>query len=151
MDIKYTNGQDPDFIRLCDELDAYLNRLAGGEFNRKVYVPLNARDGIHDVYVVYNEEVPIACGGYKHHCLGTAEVKRVFVTEEYRNKGIGGQVMRLLEAKAKAKGYEKFIVETGRDMPGAVRLYQNLKYRVIPNYGPYKGLVNSICMEKELE
>ncbi|MEX1307296.1 MAG: GNAT family N-acetyltransferase [Eubacteriales bacterium] len=150
MDIKYTNGRDTDFIRLCEELDAYLNRLAGGEINRKVYVPLNALDGINDVYVVYEEEFPIACGGFKHHCAGTAEVKRVFVSEAYRNKGIGKHVMRLLEAMAKTKGYKRLIVETGRDMPGANILYQTLGYSVIPNFGPYKNLPNSVCMEKNL-
>ena len=104
MDVKYTNGNDRDFIRLCNHLDTYLNRMAGGETNRKVYVPLNALDGINDVYVVYNEEIPIACGGFKHHAGRTAEVKRVFVEEAHRNKGIGKQVMRLLEAMARKKG-----------------------------------------------
>ena len=148
MDIKYTNGRDPDFIRLCERLDHYLNHLAGGEENRRVYVPLNARDGIQDVYIVYDEDIPIACGGFKRHNNDTAEVKRVFVAEAHRNKGIAKQVMRLLEAKAKTKGYSRMLVETGRDMTGAVMLYQTIGYAVVPNFGPYENLPNSICMEK---
>ncbi len=150
MDIKYTNGNDRDFLNLCEKLDHYLNRLAGGEEHRQVYVPLNATEGIHDVYVFYNEDIPIACGGFKHHNANTAEIKRVFVDEAHRNKGIGKQVMRLLEAMAKKKGYERLIVETGRDMAGANILYQSLGYTVIPNYGPYECLPNSVCMEKRL-
>jgi len=150
MDVKLTNGKDPDFIRLAGQLDDYLNRLAGGEEHRKVYVPLNALDDIHHVYVLYDEDVPIACGAFKHHCQGTAEVKRVFVAEPHRNKGIAKHLMRLLEAYAKTVGYTKFVVETGRDMLGAVTLYKRLGYREIPNYGDYKDLPNSICMEKAL-
>ncbi len=150
MDIKYTNGEDPDFIRLCEKLDHYLNRLAGGEENRKAYIPLNATAGIRDVYVVYDEDTPIACSGFKHHSDKTAEIKRVFVEEAHRNKGIAKQMMRLLEAMAKKKGYERLVVETGRDMAGALVLYRSLGYTVIPNYEPYDCLPNSICMEKEL-
>jgi len=150
MNVKLTNGKDPDFIHLTNQLDDYLNRLAGGEEHRKTYIPLNALDDIRHVYVLYNGDVPIACAAFKHHAQGTAEVKRVFVAEDRRNKGIAKHLMRLLEAHAKTVGYTQFVLETGRDMPGAVTLYKRLGYKEIPNYGHYKDLPNSICMEKEL-
>ena len=150
MTMKKTSGQDPDFILLCAKLDAYLNHLAGGEENRKVYVPLNALSGIDDAIVFYEDEVPIAGGGFKRFEAKTAEIKRVFVSERFRGKGFGRALMLELHAMAKEKGYQKLVVETGRDMPGAVSLYRSLGYREIPNYGPYIGLENSICMEKDL-
>lgn len=150
MDVKYTNGNDPDFVRLSKKLGDYLNRLAGGEMFRQAYVPLNALDNINDAYVIYDEDVPIACGGFKHHSQDTAEIKRVFVEEAHRNKGIARQLMKLLESMARTKGYQKLIVETGRDMHGAVNLYKTIGYIEIPNYGSYENLPNSICMEKAL-
>ena len=42
------------------------------------------------------------------------------------------------------------ILETGFKQPEAIRLYTKNNYNVIPNYGQYAGMVNSVCMEKVL-
>jgi len=47
-------------------------------------------------------------------------------------------------------GYSKCVLETGRHMPDAVHLYQKNGYAVIPNYGQYAAVENSICFEKSL-
>lgn len=54
MQIKVTDGQDKDFIRLCHDLDRFLNGLVGGEENRAQYIPYNALDDIYDVLITGN-------------------------------------------------------------------------------------------------
>jgi len=47
-------------------------------------------------------------------------------------------------------GYRKCVMETGKRQPDAVQLYTKNGYEVIPNYGPYIGVENSVCFEKAL-
>lgn len=150
MQIKITNGQDGDFIQLCHALDRFLNELVGGEENRAQYIPYNALDDIHDVLVAYENDIPIGCASFKRYDDGSAEVKRVFVQEEYRSKGIGRVLMESLEQLAKDKGYSCLILESGEPLAAAMRLYRSLGYTVIPNYGQYVNMSDSVCMEKVL-
>lgn len=150
MQIKITNGQDGDFIQLCHALDRFLNELVGGEENRAQYIPYNALDDIHDVLVAYENDIPIGCASFKRYDDGSAEVKRVFVQEEYRSKGIGRMLMESLEQLAKDKGYSCLILESGEPLAAAMRLYRSLGYTVIPNYGQYVNMSDSVCMEKVL-
>lgn len=150
MNYEYTDGCNQDFITLCHELDEFLNELAGGEEKRSHYIPYNKLDDIHDVIVLYDDNIPVGCASFKHFENTTAEVKRVFIRSEYRGRGISKRIMELLEKKAKDKGYNKFILESGEPLINAMRLYRKIGYYVIPNFGQYKELVNSICLEKIL-
>ncbi len=150
MELRYTDGADPDFIALCAMLDAHLNALAGGEENRAEYVPHNALTHIHDAFVLYDKALPVGCASFKRYEEGTAEVKRVFVREDYRGRGLSRRLMEAVEAQAKRQGYRRLILETGRPLVSAIALYTNMEYQVIPNYGPYKCMGESVCMRKEL-
>lgn len=145
---KAADGLDKDFVYLCERLDRYLDELVGGNAQRQQYEQYNLRDDIHDVYVVYENGHPIACGSMRRYDEEHAEIKRVFVEPEYRNFGIGKQLMGMLEAKAAIQGYECCILETGNPLEAACHMYQRMGYHVIPNYGPYKDMKESICMQK---
>ncbi|HWR24184.1 MAG TPA: GNAT family N-acetyltransferase [Feifaniaceae bacterium] len=150
MELIRTDGKHPDFIRLCAMLDAYLNALAGGEEKRAEYVPLNRLDHIHDAFVLYDGALPVGCASFKEYEEGVAEVKRVFVREEYRGRGLSWRLMEAVEGKAREKGYVSLILETGRPLISAIALYTRMGYRIIPNYGPYVCMGESVCMRKEL-
>ncbi|HWR37879.1 MAG TPA: GNAT family N-acetyltransferase [Patescibacteria group bacterium] len=150
MDFVYTDGSDQDFVALCDLLDDSLNESAGGEKNRSQYIQYNTLNDIHDVIVVYKEKEPIGCASFKLYDTGIAEVKRVFIKKEYQGKGISKQLMSRLEEKAIEKGYRKLILETGVHLAAANGLYRQIGYSVIENYGQYKGMKGSVCMEKIL-
>ena len=51
---------------------------------------------------------------------------------------------------ARAQGCRRLVLETGETLAAAMALYRKLGYRVIPNYGPYRGMDDSICMQKDL-
>ena len=136
MRFEYTDGNNKDFIELCHGLDDFLNELVGGEENRAEYIPYNQLDDIHDVIIAYDDEC--------------AEVKRVFIKQEYRGKGISNTLMELLENAARKQGYHYLILESGEPLVAAMALYRKIGYKVIPNYGQYKDMPDSICMRKEL-
>ncbi len=150
MDIVFTDGTDPRFVEICNELDDYLNLLAGGEENRKQYVQYNTLEHVHDVVLIVENGVAAACGGFRDYLPGMAEMKRVFTRPQYRRRGYAKTVIAHLEQRAKAKGYGKVVLETGAHMQSAIAMYQSQGYRIIPNYGQYVGMSESVCLEKQM-
>lgn len=150
MEFVYTNGNNKDFIELCHMLDAYLNDLVGGEENRSEYLQYNKLEDIHDVVLAYQDNDPIGCASFKCFDKGIAEVKRVFIKGKYRGNGYSKQLMRFLEQRAIENGYHKLILESGAPLIEAMGLYSKIGYTVIENFGQYKDMEKSICMEKVL-
>ena len=58
--------------------------------------------------------------------------------------------MGLLENAAREQGYRYLILESGEPLVAAMALYRKIGYKVIPNYGKYKDMSDSICMKKKL-
>lgn len=146
----YTDGRNKDFIVLCHMLDNFLNELVGGEQNRAQYIPYNKLDDIHDVIVAYDGDVPVGCASFKKYDEENVEVKRVFIKDEYRGRGISKTLMAMLEERARKQGYKYLILESGEPLVAAMALYRKLGYKVIPYYGQYKDMPESICMRKDL-
>ena len=150
MELISTDGKDKRFIELCSKLDEYLNDSVGGEKQKKEYNKYNTLDDIHDVILILDDDNPVACGSFKEYEKGCAELKRVFVKKEVRKQGLGRKLVEELEKKAKSQGYSKMILETGKALVSAQNLYLNLGFKIIENYGQYKNMSGSICMEKIL-
>ena len=150
MTFEHTDGTNKDFVGLCHELDAYLNDIVGGEENRAEYIPYNSLDDIHDAFVVYDGEQAVGCAAIKRYDDESAEVKRVFIREEYRGQGISKRLMELLEQTAREQGYSSLILESGEILAEAMALYRRIGFQVIPNYGPYADMPESVCMKKKL-
>ncbi len=150
MRFEYTDGENPDFILLCQELDKFLNKLVGGEEHRTEYVQYNKLNDVHDVVVAYDNDIPVGSASFKKYDNECAEVKRVFVKQEYRGQGISNELMELLEQRAREQGYKYLILESGEPLVAAMALYRKLGYKVIPNYGQYVNMKDSVCMKKEL-
>lgn len=150
MEILITDGYDERFIMLCKKLDEDLNDMVGGEKQRIQYVQYNTLEDIHDVVLIVDNKNVVGCGSFKHYDNESAEIKRVFVCDQYRGKKYGRIIMEKLEGIAKDKGYRKLVLETGKTFENARRLYEGLDYQVIKNYGQYVNMVDSVCMEKIL-
>lgn len=103
MRFEYTDGCNKDFVELCHELDKFLNELVGGEENRAEYIQYNKLEDIHDVVIAYDGNVPVGSASFKKYDDENAEVKRVFVKEEYRRRGISYNLMKMLEERASEK------------------------------------------------
>jgi GNAT superfamily N-acetyltransferase len=146
--ITRTNSENPDFVTLVRLLDADLAAKNGDQ--NAFYSQYNKIALIKHALVAYADERAVACGAIKEFEPGVMEVKRMFTRPDQRGRGIASQVLAELERWAAELGYNKCILETGRQMTEAVRLYQKSGYIVIPNYGQYAEVENSICFEKLL-
>ena len=148
MKIVRTNSENQDFINLVKKLDAYLKITDGDEHD--FYNQFNNIDVLKHVVLVYLDEIPVGCGAIKKMNNSAMEVKRMFVSLNKRGKGIAQKILTELEVWAKELGYKKCVLETGKRQVEAVKFYHKCKYKVIPNYGQYVAMENSICFEKVL-
>ncbi|HAP36175.1 MAG TPA: GNAT family N-acetyltransferase [Bacteroidetes bacterium] len=143
-----TTSDNPDFIELVKLLDADLAIRDGDDHS--FYAQFNTIDAIKYAVVAYEDELPLGCGAIKEYDADTMEVKRMYVLPESRNRGIAGTILSDLEQWANELSYKKCILETGKKQPEAIALYIKHGYRVIPNYGQYAGVENSLCFDKAL-
>lgn len=148
LDIVRTASENKDFRNLVSLLDAGL-AITDGE-DHAFYDQYNKLDAIKYVLLAYQGSVAVGCGAIKEFNEATMEVKRMYVREEYRGKGIAGKILSELEKWAKELGYQKCILETGTRQVEAIALYKKSNYSIIPNYGQYAGVENSLCFEKVL-
>ena len=143
-----TDSSNTDFVHLVKFLDADLAIRDGEEHS--FYNQFNKIDCIKYVVVVYENTIPLGCGAIKEFEPGAMELKRMYVSPESRSMGIASKVLGELEKWAKEMNYTKCVLETGKKQPEAIRLYEKNGYKVIPNYGQYAGMENSLCFEKVL-
>ncbi|MDO9254253.1 MAG: GNAT family N-acetyltransferase [Bacteroidales bacterium] len=144
-----TNSENKDFQNLVWELDADL-RIRDGE-DHAFYAQFNKIDKIRYAIVAYDNGIPFGCGAIKEYSPGTMEVKRMYVLPARRGQGIASLILKQLELWATELKIGKCILETGIKQPEAIALYKKNGYTIIPNYGQYVDVENSVCFEKILK
>ncbi len=147
--IKRTNSSHLDFINLVDKLNVYLKVKDGDDHD--FYNQYNNIDVLNHVVIAYINETPLACGAFKAFNENSVEIKRMFTDEPARGKGLASIVLLELKKWAKELSYTSTILETGKRQIEAVSFYKKMNYDVIPNYGQYRNIDNSICFKKDLD
>lgn len=143
-----TNSDNEDFIFLVQQLDAYLKITDGDEHD--FYNQFNKINTLNNVVIAYLENKPVGCGAFKEFNTTSVEVKRMFTSNDSRNKGIATRILNELEDWAAELNYKSCVLETGIRQVEAVQFYTKCLYKIIPNYGQYQDVKNSICFEKKL-
>jgi GNAT superfamily N-acetyltransferase len=144
-----TNSDNKDFILLVKQLDDYLAELDGEE--HAFYNQLNKIDKLKHVIIAYENNKPVGCGAIREYSTEKMEIKRMYTLPEHRGKGIATKILAELETWAAELSYSKCVLETGKRQPEAIKLYKKNGYTIIPNYGKYVQMDNSVCFEKELK
>ena len=148
LSIKRTDSDDDDFRELVKALDKDLS-IRDGE-DHTFYAQFNKIDKIKHAVVAYNGDEPVGCGAVKEYSTDIMEVKRMYVPPRKRGQGIASIILNELEKWSKELNYKNCILETGKKQPEAIELYKKNRYTIIPNYGQYENVENSVCFKKEL-
>lgn len=143
-----TTSNHPDFEKLTSLFDEYLIEIDGDE--KDFFAQFN-QIFLSNVVICYDNEEPAGCGAFKKHENGVVEIKRMFVHPEHRKKGVATLVLNELENWATQLGNSVFILETSFKLLNALAFYKKSGYLVIPNYGQYKNVDNSVCMKKVIK
>jgi GNAT superfamily N-acetyltransferase len=152
LDVVFTpeHPADPSSRVLTAALDADIRaRYPGVEIHFVDPAALTVEGGVFMVGRL--EGVPVACGALRPLGPGLLEVKRMFVAEAVRRRGVARQLIEALEGWARARGRFAIRVETGYLQHEAIALYQRAGYLRVANYGEYAGNPYSVCFEKEVE
>lgn len=148
MELRFVDAKSADFAALTKKLDEYYFELVGDVHLR--YAEFNRPENFACLAVVYEGEIPIACGCWKVVDETTAELKRIYVLPEYRRKGAATLIIRAMEENVASTGRTRMILETARTTADSASLYLSLGYREIGYYGSLAGAENCLCFDKDL-
>jgi GNAT superfamily N-acetyltransferase len=137
---------------LFDEYMALVRERLGDAFNpsEDIFATEAAFDGPGRAWLVlYEDGVPVACGGLRPLGAGVAEIKRMFVTAAARGRGHGRALLAELERRAREAGYDRVRLYTTEVLHEARALYADAGYHRIemPNVD---DRAEDIWLEKRL-
>ena len=137
---------------LFEEYMALVRERLGEAFNpsEDIFATEAAFDGPGTAWLVlYEDGVPVACGGVRPLGAGVAEIKRMFVTAAARGRGHGRALLAELERRARDAGYDRVRLYTTEVLHEARALYADAGYHRIemPNVD---DRAEDIWLEKRL-
>ena len=126
-------------VDLCfQSFDKELNELAQMYSTPKGALLLALEDGVYG-----------GCVAVRYKKEGVCEMKRLYVMDNFKGKGLGRKLAVQIMAKAKELGYQTMVLDTLNKLTAALQLYASLDFLEIPPYyeNPLEGV---IYMEKKL-
>ncbi|MFC8225225.1 GNAT family N-acetyltransferase [Streptomyces sp. NPDC057287] len=163
-----TTGEDDPVRWLAtswDHLDALALRTRMDTELRPRYAPFDAqragrRPGpptageIVVTWVAYEGREPLATASLRmlHEDDATVryEVKRVYVHDEHRGRGLARAALDAVENSARALGVARLSLQTGKLQPEAMGLYERQGWHRIACYPPYDTDPFSVCYGKSM-
>ncbi|MFC9778185.1 GNAT family N-acetyltransferase [Paenibacillus chitinolyticus] len=149
LTLRQVDAKHPDLWLLIEKLDEELLQ----RYPAEDIFGLDRDDPRLDqsVFVVaYGGDRPVGCGGIRPLDAESTELKRFFVDNEYRKRGVAGRMLAFLEERARERNFVSVKLETGPQQPESLYFYKKHGYVEIEKYGEYIGSEASICFEKPL-
>jgi GNAT superfamily N-acetyltransferase len=84
--------------------------------------------------VGFEDDVAVCCGGIKRLPDGACEVKKMFVAEVARGRGVARALLVELEQQARDRGYAVARLDTGPRQTRAQRMYERAGYVPVANF-----------------
>ncbi len=143
----------PELASLIDELDQELARKYPPETLHAISLDEILQPHIH-FFAAWLSGKAIGCGGLALFS-GFAEVKRLYVRESARGRGVGDAIMTRLIEEALAAKQIIIRLETGTRSFAAIRLYQRWGFQRCEIFEPYASMapqtiVDSLFFEKSI-
>lgn len=142
MSIIPAKTTDESVLHLFFEHDDYMIDFLGDD--KKYYTRYSENENIENVWVVVVDDIPAGCIAYRKKDEGVGEVKRMFIKEEYRGRGIAKELLKTVENHAREQGCHTLFLDTRITLEPAVSLYRAFGFDIVFQQGLY------IQMEKEI-
>jgi putative acetyltransferase len=136
-------------LGLLAKSDAYSKALYPPESNHLIDTSALAQPNVR-FYVTRLSGVAVGCGALVLGLDGQAELKRMFVDQQARGRGIGRLLLETLESTGLRETVRLIQLETGVSNHEALALYRRSGYRERGPFGSYWADPLSVFMEKEL-
>lgn len=149
MEIRAVPYDHTDAVQLINQVQhEYVTRYGG--MDRTPVDPAQFLPPSGLFVVGYLDAVPVACGGWRSHGNGAAELKRMYVVPPVRGRGLARAVLAELERTARQAGHRRIILETGNQQPEALALYHSEGYAPVPSFGYYATTPGAIHLGKPI-
>ncbi|MEU5594563.1 GNAT family N-acetyltransferase [Streptomyces sp. NPDC020298] len=158
MNIRRVLFDHPDAVKLNDEVQAEYH-LRYGDGGDATVLDASDFEPPRGVYLIAYDTTgrPVATGGWRSQDTngegnldGDAELKRMFVVEAMRGRGLARRILTALEDNARAAGRLRMVLETGTKQPEAIALYTSSGYEPCGKFGYYRHYEDSRCFAKTL-
>jgi GNAT superfamily N-acetyltransferase len=158
MQIRQVAFDHPDAVKLNDQVQAEYHVRYGDGGDATFLAPEDFEPPCGLFLIAYDEtDAPVATGGWRAQDTngegnldGDAELKRMYVIEEMRGRGLARRVLAALEDDARAAGRRRMVLETGIKQPEAIALYTSSGYEPCEKFGYYRSYEDSRCFAKAL-
>ena len=135
IELREVSAGDPDVLRLVEALrDEVESRGAHNRAARPGSSLAEAVQGDCDTVLAYSDTEPVGTGALRELAPGIAEIKRMYVLLAYRGGRIAGRMLKELERRARARGFEAIRLDTHDRLVEAIGMYRGAGYREIPDY-----------------
>jgi putative acetyltransferase len=147
--IRQEDPAQPDVVELLRHGEAFSAGLYPPESNH--HLPLDAlrRTEVRFFVARDTEGKALATGAVVLHD-NWAEIKRMWVEEAARGRGIARQILNVLMAEASGAGVERLRLETGVANHAALALYQKTGFKHREPFADYRPDPLSVFMERRL-
>jgi GNAT superfamily N-acetyltransferase len=137
VEIRVVDPAGDDAVALVADFFALVRaRYPAFEPGRQPPAPLEgfteARGGTF--LVAFLDGAPVGCAGLQRLDADTTELRRVFVRETARRRGVARALLAACVASAREAGYRRMRLDTGADLPEARALFLDLGFRDIEDY-----------------
>lgn len=141
---------DPDVRRMVDEVQAeYVARYGGPDAAVVDPAEFSPPGGLFLVGLLDGDAV--AMGGWRRLDTTTAEIKRMYVSQRARRRGLARRVLVELETSAARAGIAELVLNTGPEQPEAIAMYEQAGYCAVAGFGHYACHDDALFFGKSLE
>jgi putative acetyltransferase len=137
---------DEAVVHLIDRLNQYQIHLYGVE-KCNLEPPASLQQSQAFMIGAYSSGKLIGIGAVKL-LSDYAEIKRMYVEEEFRGRAIAETILRHLEKYVLEKGIFRICLETGNKHASALAFYKKAGYTEIDKFGHYRPNEVSVYFEK---
>jgi putative acetyltransferase len=147
--IRQEDPAQPDVVELLRHGEAFSASLYPPESDN--HLPLDAlrRTEVRFFVARDAEGKALATGAVVLHD-NWAEIKRMWVEEAARGRGIARQILKVLTAEAGGAGVERLRLETGVANQAALALYEKTGFKRREPFADYRADPLSVFMERRL-
>src|SRR4051812_26646897 len=137
VDIRCVDPMDADAQSCVLAYFAELNRRSKSGFDPDAGIsadPHELRPPVGAFLVAYMGDEPVGCGAVKHPRSAPAEIKRMWVAEAARGRGVARRLLAELEGRAAGSGATVAHLETNRALVEAIAMYRSAGYHEVPPF-----------------
>jgi len=123
MKIAFLDVISEDVIQLFSEQDDFMIDFLDDD--SVYYTRYSKNENIKNVWVAYFDDLPIGCVAYRKKSTDVGEVKRMFIKNEYRGRGISKSLLDMVEQHAKQCGDHTLHLSTRITLEPAITVYRH--------------------------